>query len=68
LLISEQDQLLQAAYETEPVTIEDIELDLWTYRQRVSLEHLRFTIQEKTLRKKYSILFYFLQMVRHILE
>ena len=63
-VILEQDQLLKAAYETEPVISEDIELDLWTYRQRVSLEHLRFTIQEKTLKKKYSILYHFLQLVR----
>ena len=40
-----------------------MEPHLWSYRQRVSLEHLGQTLQEKKLKEKYPILHEFLRVV-----
>lgn len=45
-----------------------MEPHLWTYRQRISLEHLGQTLVEKKLKTKYPILYEFLLAVRHTLH
>ena len=40
-----------------------MEPHLWSYRQRISLEHLGQTLLEKKLKDKYPILHNFLQVV-----
>ncbi len=63
IYFAEQDALLRATYETGPMGGEAMDQHLWTYRQRVSLEHLRLIIQEASLRKEFPILHNFLQIV-----
>jgi hypothetical protein len=41
---------------------------LWSYRQRISLEHLTQTLQDKKMKEKHPILHDFLQMVCILLE
>ncbi len=36
---------------------------LWTYRSRITLEHLSLTIQQENLKDDYPMLFEFLQQV-----
>ena len=62
--LSEQVQLLKTAFETEAVTSDDVKLHLWTYRQRVSLEHLRLTML--TSKEKFPLLYQFLQLVSQL--
>ena len=59
----EHDQLFYLVYERMKVSEGSIEPHLWSYRQRVSLDHLGQTLQEKNLREKYPILHEFLQVV-----
>ena len=40
-----------------------MEPHLWSYHQRISLDHLGQTLQEKKLKEKYPILHEFLQVV-----
>ena len=63
IVITEHDQLYYLVYEQAKVKENDIRPHLWSYRQRISLEHLGQTLQEKKLREKYPILHEFLQMV-----
>lgn len=56
-------KLLFLVYEKNKVSNKDIEPHLWTYRQRISLEHLGQTLQEKALKEKYPILYEFLRVV-----
>ena len=42
---------------------DSLEPHLWTYRSRITLEHLRQTLQEETIRDKHLILYEFLQNV-----
>ena len=63
-LFLEHDPLLNAAYEIEPVTEESLEMHFWTYKQKVSLEHLRCSLQQEDMKQKYALLYDFLQLVR----
>ena len=58
-----QDRLLQIIYEKNKVNKINLEPHLWSYRQRVSLEHLGVTIQDKRLKEKYPVLHEFLSVV-----
>ena len=60
---SEHDQLFYLVYEKVKVNKDNMEPHLWSYRQRISLEHLRQTLQEKKLKEKCHILHEFLQVV-----
>ncbi len=60
----EHDQLFYLVFERVKVSKDNMEPHLWSYRQRISLEHLRQTLQvEKKLKEKCSILYEFLQVV-----
>ena len=65
---TEHDQLFYLVYEHVSVKRGSLEPHLWTYRQRISVEHIRQTLQEKKLREKYPILHEFLQMVQNTLQ
>ena len=59
----ERGPLFDLAYERVEVRETEIEPHLWSYRQRVSLEHLSQTLQQKKFKEKYPILHSFLQVV-----
>ena len=60
----EHDQLFFLVYEQmELVNKSSIQPHLWTYRSRISLEHLAQTLQEKKMKEKHPILYEFLQAV-----
>ena len=61
---SDHDQLKCLVFEKGKVRKNAAEPKLWGYRQRISLEHLGQTLQEKNLEKKCLILNEFLQIVR----
>ena len=50
-------------YEKVKYKEESLEPHLWTYRSRITLEHLRQTLQEEKMRQDYPILSEFLQAV-----
>ena len=61
--ISEQDSLLNVAFEAGPAAGDDnVQQHLWTYRPRVSLDHLRLAMS--SLKDTYPLLWDFLQFVR----
>lgn len=60
---TEHDQLFYLVHEKVKVQEQNIEPHLWSYRQRISLEHLGQTIQGKNLKEKFPILHEFLQKV-----
>ena len=61
--ISEQDSLLNVAFEAGPAADDDnVKLHLWTYRPRVSLDHLRLAMSSS--KDMYPLLWDFLQFVR----
>lgn len=62
-LYADHDQLFFLVYERVKVNSDSMGPHLWTYRQRVSLEHLGFTLQENKLKEKYPILHEFLHVV-----
>ncbi len=53
-------------YEKAKYKEETLEPHLWTYRSRITLEHLQQTLQEKKMKEKYPILYEFLQAVCYI--
>lgn len=57
------DQLFYLVYEKVKCKDEDIGPHLWTYRSRITIEHLQQTMQEKKMRTKHPILNEFLQAV-----
>lgn len=61
--ITDHDQLFYLVYEKVKVSEGNMEPHLWSYRQRISLEHLGQTLLEKKLKVKYPILYEFLQKV-----
>ena len=67
--ILEHDQLFFLAYErVDLMNQSSIQPHLWTYRSRITLEHLAQTLQEKKMKERYPILHEFLQAVRFILH
>ena len=50
-------------YEKVKYKEESLEPHLWTYRSRITLEHLRQTLQDEKMKEKYPILSEFLQAV-----
>ena len=62
----DHDQLFYLVYEKVKYDEESLEPHLWTYRSRITLEHLRQTLQEKKMRDKHPILHEFLQAVRYV--
>lgn len=60
---AEHDQLFYLVYERVKVQEGNMDPHLWTYRQRISLEHLGQTLQERELKDRYPILHEFLLMV-----
>lgn len=63
LLDIDHDQLFYLVYEKVKYAEDSLEPHLWTYRSRVTLEHLRQTIQEKETKDKHPVLYEFLQTV-----
>lgn len=63
----DHDQLFYLVYEKVKVSEVNMEPHLWSYRQRISLEHLGQTLLEKKLKVKYPILHEFLQKVKSVL-
>lgn len=59
----DHDQLFYLVYEKVAYKEESLEPHLWTYRSRITLEHLRQTLQEERMKEKYPILSEFLQAV-----
>ena len=59
----EQDQLFYLVYEKIRVTKGNLTPHLWTYRSRITLEHLNQTLQQQGKRDKYPILHHFLEKV-----
>ena len=57
------DHLLYLVYERIPVKEGSLNPHLWTYRSRITLEHLSHTLQQQGMRKRYPILYHFLQEV-----
>ena len=57
----DHDQLFYLVYERVKVSDDNLEPHLWTYRSRITLEHLRQTLQEKSIRAEFPILHAFLQ-------
>jgi hypothetical protein len=60
---SDHDQLFFLVYEKVKYTQDNLEPHLWTYRSRITLEHLRQSLHDKKLMKSYPILYEFLQAV-----
>ena len=52
-------------HEKVKVQSEGLGPHLWTYRQQISLEHLRLNLKEETLKNSYPILYTFLQVVSY---
>lgn len=61
--VADHDQLFNLVYERVRVTDGNLEPHLWSYRQRISIEHLGQTLLEKKLGAKHPILYEFLQRV-----
>ena len=64
LQIPEQDRLLYTVFEKNSVAESSIAPHLWTYRSRITLEHLFQTLQAQDKRKECPILYQFLTQVR----
>ena len=62
---ADHDQLFYLAYEKVKYAKESLEPHLWTYRSRITLEHLRQSLHDKKMKQKYPILHEFLQAVSH---
>lgn len=62
-IITGHNKLLSIAYERLEVSQDSIQPHLWSYRQRITLEHLQQTLAEANLKDKYPILHEFLRMV-----
>ena len=60
---ADHDQLFFLVYEKVKYTEESLEPHLWTYRSRITLEHLRQSLHDKKLKETYPILHEFLQAV-----
>ena len=61
---SEHDRLFFLVYEhVEVMNQSSIQPHLWTYRSRITLEHLAQTLQEKRMKERHPILYEFLQVV-----
>ena len=61
---SEHDRLFFLVYErVELMNQSSIQPHLWTYRSRITLEHLAQTLQEKKMKERHPILYEFLQAV-----
>ena len=60
---TDHDQLFFLVYEKMAINSNSMEPHLWSYRQRISLEHLGQTLQEQKLKEKFPILHEFLQAV-----
>ena len=58
-----QDKLFRIVYEKSNVKMKTLDPHLWSYRQRVSLEHLGQTLLDETSKEKYPILHEFLKVV-----
>ena len=58
-----QDKLFRIVYERNKVKKKGLDPHLWSYRQRVSLEHLGLTLLDVKLKEKYPILHEFLRVV-----
>ena len=58
--LAEHDQLFYLVHEKVKVKSESLGPHLWTYRQKISLEHLGLTLKEEKLKKAYPILHVFL--------
>ena len=56
-------QLFHLVYEKVKYKEESLEPHLWTYRSRITLDHLRQTLQEEKMRQDYPILSEFLEAV-----
>ena len=56
-------KLLSLAYEKDQVSEGNIQPHFWSYRQRITLEHLGQTLSESSLKVKYPILHEFLEKV-----
>ncbi len=63
VLLVDHDRLFLAVYEHVKVVDSGIEPHLWTYRSRITLEHLALTLERKNFTKKHPILHEFLQQV-----
>ena len=60
----EHDQLFFLVYERmELMNQSSMQPHLWTYRSRITLEHLAQTLQEKRMKERHPILYEFLQAV-----
>ena len=59
----DHDRLFFLVYEKVKYTKDNLEPHLWTYRSRITLEHLRQSLYDKKLTKMYPILHEFLQAV-----
>lgn len=59
----EHGQLFYLSYERVKLSGKSMEPHLWSYQQRISLEHLGQTLQEKKMKEKYRILHDFLHVV-----
>ena len=59
----DHDKLFYLVYEKMKCAEGSLEPHLWTYRSRITLEHLQQTLQEKRMKEKYPILHEFLQAV-----
>ena len=60
------DELFHLIFEKVDVDEGDLKHHLWTYRPKITLEHVRQTLQEKKLTEKHPILFEFLQAVNSL--
>ena len=61
---SEHDRLFFLVYErVELMNQSSIQPHLWTYRSRITLDHLAQTLQEKKMKEKHPVLYEFLQAV-----
>jgi hypothetical protein len=63
MITTGQDKLFHLVYEKNKVKQKGLDPHLWSYRQRVSLEHLGQTLQDVTLKGKCPILHEFLRVV-----
>ncbi len=59
----EQDRLFFVVYERVKVVGAGMGPHLWTYRSRITLEHLNLILQRKNFKEKHPILYEFLQQV-----
>ena len=61
----DHDDLLYLVYERVRVSEDSLAPHLWTYRARITLEHLSQTLQQQSNTAKYPILLEFLKEVPH---